>query len=229
MQVAALKVEVRLSKDEPTGRRLSAELTRPEQADALLVLAHGAGADFRHANMVNISDALARQNIASLRFNFPFMEEGRRRVDSQATSVASILAAVATAQEAAPDLPLFLGGHSYGGRMASHAVLEDPAPAVTGLVFCSFPLHPPKKPGTERAVHLSEIDLPMLFLSGTRDGLATPALLEALIAGLPQAELHWLDTADHGYKILKRSRTSAEEVFDELARIAAGFMRKAAG
>ena len=153
MNVAALKVDVRLPEGEPVAHRLSAELTRPDQADALLVLAHGAGADFRHANMLGISEALARQHIASLRFNFPFMEEGRRRVDSQATSVACILAALRTAREAAADLPLFLGGHSYGGRMASHAVLDPQARDVAGLVFCSFPLHPPRKPGTERAAH----------------------------------------------------------------------------
>lgn len=219
MALAALKVD----------GRLSAELTRPENAGQLLVLAHGAGADFRHANMLGISEALARQGVASLRFNFPFMEEGRRRVDSQAASIACILAALETAREAAPDLPLFLGGHSYGGRMASHAVLEKAAPPVAGLVFCSFPLHPPKKPGTERAAHLPEIDLPMLFLSGTRDGLATRELLEALVAGLPNADLHWLDTADHGYKILKRTRQSQENVFDELARVAAAFMRRVTG
>ncbi|TNF90698.1 MAG: alpha/beta fold hydrolase [Gammaproteobacteria bacterium] len=221
MEVSALKVSAPKG-----GGGLSAELTRPGDADRLLVLAHGAGADFRHANMLGISEALAHQGVASLRFNFPFMEEGRRRVDSQATSVACILAALETALEAAPDLPLFLGGHSYGGRMASHAMLEDPAPPVSGLVFCSFPLHPPKKPGTERAAHLPEIDLPMLFLSGTRDGLATPELLEEVVAGLSRAELHWLDTADHGYKILKRTRQSTEDVFDELARVAAGFMHK---
>ncbi len=217
MEVAALKVD----------GRLSAELTRPDTADQLLVLAHGAGADFRHASMLGISEALAEQGIASLRFNFPFMEEGRRRVDSQATSVACILDALDTAREAAPDLPLFVGGHSYGGRMASHAVLEGAAPAVSGLVFCSFPLHPPKKPGTERAAHLAQIELPLLFLSGTRDGLATPELLEQVVKGLPRAELHWLDTADHGYKILKRTRQSAEGVFAELARVAASFMRRA--
>ncbi len=216
MKVAALRVD----------GRLSAELVRPDDADRLLVLAHGAGADFRHANMLGLSEGLARQSIASLRFNFPFMEAGRRRVDSQATSVACILAALETAREAAPDLPLFLGGHSYGGRMASHAVLEDAARGVSGLVFCSFPLHPPKKPGNERAAHLPDIDLPMIFLSGTRDGLATPELLEALVGGLPKASLHWLDTADHGYKILKRTRQSEEDVFDELARVAAEFMRR---
>jgi predicted alpha/beta-hydrolase family hydrolase len=219
LEVAALKVD----------GRLSAELARPDAADRLLVLAHGAGADFRHVNMLGISEALARQGIASLRFNFPFMEEGRRRVDAQATSVACILAAVETARQAAPDLPLFLGGHSYGGRMASHAVLEPSAPAVSGLVFCSFPLHPPKKPGVERAAHLPEIALPMLFLSGTRDAMATPALMTDLVDSLGgRARLHWLDTADHGYKVLKRSRQSEENVFDELARVAAEFMRSTA-
>ena len=218
METAALKVD----------GRLSAELIRPEDSDRLLVLAHGAGADFRHANMLGISEALARQGIASLRFNFPFMEEGRRRVDAQAISVASILAAVETAREAAPDLPVFLGGHSYGGRMASHAVLEPSAPSVSGLVFASFPLHPPKKPGTERAAHLPKITLPMLFLSGTRDGMATPELMTELVASLGgRARLHWLETADHGYRVLKRTRQSEENVFDELARVAAGFMRDA--
>jgi predicted alpha/beta-hydrolase family hydrolase len=206
--------------------RLSADLIRPDRADRLLVLAHGAGADYRHRNMLSISEALARQGIASLRFNFPFMEEGRRRVDAQATSVACILAAVETAREAAPDLPVFLGGHSYGGRMASHAVLEPSAPVVSGLVFCSFPLHPPKKPGTQRAAHLPDIPLPMLFLSGTRDAMATPELLADLVESLgDRAALHWLDTADHGYKVLKRSRQSEEDVFDELARVVADFMR----
>lgn len=216
MQVAALKVD----------GRLSAELTRPADAEAVLLLAHGAGADYRHANMLGLSEALARQGIASLRFNFPFMETGRRRVDAQAVSVATILRALATAKEAAPGLPLFLGGHSYGGRMASHAMLESPPPAVAGLVFCSFPLHPPKKPGIERAAHLAGIDLPMLFLSGTRDSLAQPELLTSVVAALgDRAAVHWLDTADHGYKVLKRSRQVQQDVFDELAGVAAGFMR----
>ncbi len=208
--------------------RLSAELLRPEAASALLVLAHGAGADFRHANMTSISDALARQAIATLRFNFPFMEAGRRRVDAQAVSVETIAAALETAASAAGDLPCFLGGHSYGGRMASHAVAEavPGSDRVRGLVFTSFPLHPPKKPATTRAAHLPAITVPMLFLSGSRDALATPELLEKVVAGLNgRAQLHWLDTADHSYKVLKRSRQVTEDVFDELARVAAAFMQ----
>ena len=214
MQISALKVD----------GRLSAELRRPDAARALLVLAHGAGADYQHANMLAISAALARHNVATLRFNFPFMEQGRRRVDSQAISVATLKAAVATASEAAPDLSLFLGGHSYGGRMASHAVVEHDLP-VQGLVFLSFPLHPPKKPGIERAAHLDQIDIPMLFLSGTRDGLAEARLLAPMVAGLGErARLHWLDTADHSYKVLKRTRALEQDVFDELAEQTAGFM-----
>ena len=207
--------------------KLSAELLRPKAARALLVLAHGAGADFRHANMTSISDALARQGVATLRFNFPFMEEGRRRVDAQAVSLETIAAALETAAGAAADLPCFLGGHSYGGRMASHAMAEamPGTDSVRGLVFCAFPLHPPKKPDTARAAHLSAIGVPMLFLSGSRDALATPELLEGVVAGLPGlASLHWLATADHSYKVLKRSRQLEEDVFDELARVAAGFV-----
>lgn len=219
MAVSALKVS----------DRLSAELLRPEAACALVVLAHGAGAGFRHASMVAISEALGRRDVATLRFNFPFMEQGRRRVDSQAVAVASIAAAVETAREAAPDLPLLLGGHSYGGRMASHAVLQQALP-VTGLIFCSFPLHPPKQPGTERAAHLQRVSLPMLFISGTRDALAAPELLTAVVDGLaPRARLHWLETADHGYRILKTKRTQAVDVFDELAAAAAEFISEVAG
>lgn len=209
---------------------LSAELDRPDHAFALLVLAHGAGAGFRHASMVAISEALAARGVATLRFNFPFTEAGRRRVDPQPVSVAALLAAVDTASGAAPDLPLFLGGHSYGGRMASHAVVAHEVP-VRGLVFCSFPLHPPKQPGTNRAAHLADVRQPMLFVSGTRDDLADRALLDQVVAGLGErtpggiARLHWLDTADHGYRVLKRSRQVPEDVFDELAGVVAAFLR----
>lgn len=198
----------------------------PEEAVAALVLAHGAGAGMTHRNMQALADAFSRQGIASLRFNFPFIEAGSRRVDSKAVSTAAIAGAFEAARKRtslSTSLPLWLGGHSFGGRMASHAVLDEGL-EPRGLVFCSFPLHPPGQPGTSRAVHLSGLRLPMLFLSGTRDPLADGALLESLVAGLPSAELHWLDTADHGYKVLKRSRTTGEDVFDEMARVARGFI-----
>ena len=188
----------------------------PDDAVAALVLAHGAGAGMRHRNMQAIADAFAAHGIATLRFDFPFIEAGRKRVDPPAVATARIAAAFRSAGERAR-LPLWLGGHSFGGRMASHAVLtEQIAPA--GLVLCSFPLHAAGKPGTERARHLKDIRLPMLFLSGTRDDLATPALLEQVVQPLPTAKLHWLDTADHGYRVQQRERGGSGSVFDEMAR-----------
>ena len=124
-------------------------------------------------------------------------------------------------------LPLFLGGHSYGGRMASHAILEHDLGDVRGLIFCSFPLHTAGAPATTRAKHLRDIERPMLFLSGTRDALADPDLLRGVVAGIgPRAELVWLDTADHGYKVLKRSRARSDTVFEELADAAAAFVTR---
>lgn len=194
----------------------------PDDAVAALVLAHGAGAGMRHASMEAIAAAFAQHGIATLRFDFPFMAEGRKRVDPPAVATAAITAAFRAAAERTA-LPIWLGGHSFGGRMASHAVAERGVPAA-GLVFCSFPLHMPGKPDTKRAQHLAAIRVPMLFLSGTRDDLAERALLEPLVASLPSAKLHWLDTADHGYRVLKRQRTSAEGVFDEMGRVARAFI-----
>jgi hypothetical protein len=194
----------------------------PQHPAAAMVLAHGAGAGMKHRSMQAIADAFGRRGIASLRFDFPFIEAGRRRVDAKEVSTASIARAYEEATRRT-SLPLWLGGHSFGGRMASHAVIDEGL-EPRGLIFCSFPLHPPGRPGTGRAAHLSGLSLPMLFLSGTRDALADRALLEPLVAGLATAELHWLDTADHGYRVLKRSRQTGEDVFDEMARIARGFI-----
>lgn len=188
----------------------------PSDADAMLVLAHGAGAGMTHRSLQALADAFGRRRIATLRFDFPFMEAGRKRVDSRAVSTAAIADACAEASRRSA-LPLWLGGHSFGGRMASHAVLDE-ALAPRGLIFCSFPLHAPGKPGTDRAGHLEAVRLPMLFLSGTRDALADRSLLESVVSRLPTAELHWLDTADHGYRVLKRARRTDEDVFDEIAR-----------
>jgi predicted alpha/beta-hydrolase family hydrolase len=194
----------------------------PDDAVAALVLAHGAGAGMRHKHMQSIADAFAACGIATLRFDFPFIVAGRNRVDSPEVSVAAIADAFANARERT-NLPLWHGGHSFGGRMASHALLDRDLPAA-GLVFCSFPLHMPGKPAVARAAHLHAIAKPMLFLSGTRDELAERELLEPLVRSLPNAKLHWLDTADHGYRVLKRTRGSTESVFDEMARVARTFV-----
>jgi len=194
----------------------------PNDAAAALVLAHGAGAGMRHKSMQAIADAFERRGIATLRFEFPYMAAGRNRVDSPEVATQAIADAYAAAAERTK-LPIWLGGHSFGGRMASHAVVDREVPAA-GLIFCSFPLHMPGKPDTRRAQHLKAVSKPMLFLSGTRDELAEAALLEPLVASLPNATLHWLDTADHGYRVLKRSRTRTDSVFDEMAEVARGFV-----
>ena len=194
----------------------------PDDAVAALVLAHGAGAGMRHASMQAIADAFERRGIATLRFDFPFMAAGRNRVDSPLVATQAIAEAYAAATERT-DRPIWLGGHSFGGRMATHAVVDRELPAA-GLILCSFPLHMPGKPDTKRAQHLAGIGQPMLFLSGTRDDLAERALLEPLVASLRSATLHWLDTADHSYRVLKRSRARTDSVFDEMAEAARAFV-----
>ena len=147
------------------------------------------------------------------------MEHGKGR-DSQAVCTATVRSAVAAAHEAAPDLPLLAGGHSFGGRMTSTAASESPLDGVQGLVFFSFPLHQPGKPDTKRADHLGAVTVPMLFLSGTRDELADPGPSQPVCKKLgKRATLHPLDTADHGFRTLKRSRKSEEDVFVEMARV----------
>jgi uncharacterized protein len=178
-----------------------------------------------HVTMNAISDALFRCQIATFRFNFPFKERGLARPDSPSVATMTIARAIAAARGALPAVPLYAGGHSFGGRMTSHAVLAHALDDVRGLVFCAFPLHPAGKPGTDRAAHLAKVTQPMLFVSGTRDALATPALLSTVVDALTApSTLVWLDTADHGYRVLKRQRTGKPDVFDEIGAAIADFM-----
>ncbi len=184
----------------------------------MVVLGHGAGADMRSATMQSIADALARQRIATFRYNFPFKENGRGGVDSPKVAVATVRSAVAEARRLAPELTLLAGGHSFGGRMTTTAQSDEPLEGVTGLILFSFPLHAPNRPSDTRAAHLSAIKIPMLFLSGTRDALNDLSLFRPIIERLGgRTTLHLLETADHSYKVLKRTRTSSEDVFDEMA------------
>lgn len=197
---------------------VSAILMIPGGSTHLLVLGHGASTNMRHATLQAIADAMAERQIATFRYNFPYSENGTSR-NSNATCVETIRNAVRAAHNAAPDLPLLAGGHSFGGRMTTTAQSEEPLDGVKGLVLFSFPLHLPGRPDTKRAEHLSKIDIPMLFLSGTRDELATLDLLEPTIESLgDKATLHKIDTANHGYKVLKKTRVSTEDVFAEMAR-----------
>lgn len=209
----------------PTGE-VGALLVLPDDARALLVLGHGAGAGMDHPFMAGLAARLASRRLATLRYQFPYMEAGRRLPDRPPALVETVRAAVARAATLAPDLPLFAGGKSLGGRMTSTAAAGAPLPGVRGLVFFGFPLHPAKRPSTERADHLSEVGVPMLFLQGTRDALADLELLAPVTASLgPRATLEAIEGADHGFHVLRRSGRTDEEVADELTDRASAWIR----
>jgi uncharacterized protein len=193
------------------------------KASALLVLAHGAGAGMRHPFMGAVADELAALNIATLRFQFPYMEKRSKRPDSPELCHATVRAAVAAARGLDPSLPLIAGGKSFGGRMTSQAQALSPLPAVRGLAFLGFPLHPPKKPSDTRADHLARVHIPMLFLQGTRDEFADSTLLESVIERLGErARLTLLKDADHSFNVGARTgRTAAEVRSESLKALAA--------
>ena len=197
---------------------VSALLQRPRDAERLLVLAHGAGAGMRHAFMDALADGLAARGIATFRFQFPYAEAGRRQPDREPVLRATVRAAVQAARERAGDLPLVAGGKSMGGRMTSRAAATDGLPGVRGLVFYGFPLHPPGKPSTDRADHLADVELPMLFLQGERDAFGGLDLMEPLVDRLgSRAALHVVAAANHGFHVPSRSGRTDTEVLAELA------------
>jgi hypothetical protein len=203
---------------------VSALLCLPAKARRLLVLAHGAGAGMSHPFMEKLAGELADRGVATLRYQFPYIEERRRVPDPPAVLMATVVAAVRRAAEAAPGLPLFAGGKSMGGRMTSQAAAHNPLDGVRGLVFFGFPLHPPGRPGTKRADHLAKVTIPMLFLQGTRDALADLTLLRPVCAKLgSRATLHVVETADHSFHVLKSSGRTDEQVLRELAETAASW------
>ncbi|AUC93535.1 alpha/beta hydrolase [Bradyrhizobium sp. SK17] len=196
---------------------VSALLLRPAQARAAYVFAHGAGAGMTHPSMAAISEGLAERGIATLRYQFPYMEKGSKRPDPPAVAQATVRAAAAEAARHCGELPLFAGGKSFGGRMTSQAQAKAPLAGVRGLVFLGFPLHPAGKPSSERAAHLAEVKIPMLLLQGTRDALAELDLLEPVVKGLgSRAMLHLVQEADHSFHVLKRSGRTDREVMAEV-------------
>jgi predicted alpha/beta-hydrolase family hydrolase len=208
-------------------REVSALFLRPANARYFLVLAHGAGAGMRHPFMESSAAELASVGIATLRYQFPYMEERRRVPDSPAVLTATVVAAVRAAAKAAPELPLLAGGKSMGGRMTSQAAAQCPLDGVRGLVFFGFPLHPPKRPATKRADHLTKVTVPMLFLQGTRDDLADLSLLRPICAKLGSlATLSIVEAADHSFHVLKRSGTSDTAVLQQLAQTLASWAQQ---
>lgn len=213
MQVGSTPVTIPL----PAGGSVSGLLDLRAGATACYVFAHGAGAGMDHPFMADMARGLAERGIATLRFQFPFMEGGSRRPDSPAVAQATVRAAVEEAARQLPGLPLVAGGKSYGGRMTSQAQAREPLPGVKGLVFVGFPLHPAGKPSIDRARHLPQVAVPMLFLQGTRDALADLDLVRQTTAALGQrATLHVVEAADHAFHVLVRSGRNDAQVREQL-------------
>jgi hypothetical protein len=197
---------------------VSAVITAPSAPRFVYVLAHGAGAGMRHPFLAGVASSLAARQVATLRYNFPYMEVGRNRVDSPPVAFATVRAAVAACSQQLPALPIIAGGKSFGGRMTSGAQAEEPMAGVAGLAFLGFPLHPPGRPGVDRAAHLQHVDVPMLFLQGARDEFASLDLLRDLIQSLGErATLELIPGADHSFKAPKSAGLSAAQVMERLA------------
>jgi predicted alpha/beta-hydrolase family hydrolase len=206
---------------------VSALLDRPDAARWLMVLGHGAGAGMRHRFMEAAAASLASRHIATLRYQFPYVENRASRPDPQPILLATVRSAVEAARAAAGDLPLLAGGKSMGGRMTSLAFAKEPLSGVQGIVFFGFPLHPAGASDTARAEHLERVTVPMLFLQGTRDKLAELELLRPVIERLgPRAALHVVEGADHSFEMLKRSGRSANDVLEELTRTVAAWAER---
>ena len=214
----------------PGGDSVSGLWNKPKDATAVLVLAHGAGAGMTHRHMEATADDLAERGVAVLRFNFPYMDKGGKRPDSPPVAEAAVRAAVAEASKLGKGLPLFAGGRSFGGRMTSGAQAKEPLPGVVGLVFFAFPLHLAGKPAVERAKHLGDIKVPMLFLSGSRDPLAELDLLKPTVKKLgTRAKLVLAADADHSFHVPAKTGRKDPEVFAELLDAACDWMLKVAG
>ena len=208
-------------------QHVSALLQRPPDAQACFVMAHGAGAGMAHPFMVSVAGQLADRGIATFRYQFPYMERGSKRPDPPRLAKAAVRAAVAAAARLVPDLPLYAGGKSFGGRMTSQAQAARPLTGVRGLVFLGFPLHPPGQPSETRGEHLAEVQVPMLFFQGSRDEFADFALLQNLAARLGSRATFWMfDDADHSFHVPARSGHTDSEVREAMAGALADWIDK---
>jgi uncharacterized protein len=215
--------EIRFAASESSGK-VSAILVRPANARWLMALAHGAGVGIRHAFMTGLAQSLAKHGIATFRYQFPYMERGKRSPNPQPILLETVRSAVDAARKHGGDLPLLAGGKSLGGRMTSTAASQETLPGVKGIVFFGFPLHAPGKPSNERGEHLVKVRLPMLFLQGTRDNLADLTLLRPLcdlLQTLGKVRLHIIEGGDHSFHVPKKSGRTAEDVLEELGDVVA--------
>ena len=205
--------------------QVNAISTIPDHTKAFMVLGHGAGAGMEHKFMSKLARNLAEVGIGTLRYNFPYIEQGRRTPTSPGISEATVRAAVDHARLITPIDRLLVGGKSYGGRMSSQAQSKDPLPGVSGLVFFGFPLHAPGKPGDSRGAHLHDIEIPLLFLQGSRDALADLELLSPLISSLQaKATLEVIQGADHSFNMLKSADKTSDEAQNDLALLTANWV-----
>ena len=213
-----------------TANAVSALLLRPPSARACFVFAHGAGAGMTHEFMEKVAAGLGDRGIATLRYQFPYMEKASRRPDPPAIAHATVRAAVAEAARCCPGLAIFAGGKSFGGRMTSQAQASAPLAGVRGLAFLGFPLHPAGKPSDTRAEHLGDVSVPMLFVQGTRDKLAELALLEPVVKRLgTSASLHLVQEADHSFHVLARSGRNDSDVINEIVNTLSAWIGAVAG
>ena len=226
MKIAsAQKLDIEIGK----AGSVSALLDRPPQTRACFVFAHGAGAGMSHPSMEAVSAGLGERGVATLRYQFPYMEKGSKRPDPPAIAQAAVRAAVAEAGRRCAGLLLVAGGKSFGGRMTSQAQAIEPLAGVRGLAFLGFPLHPAGKSSSDRAKHLAEVKIPMLFVQGTRDSLAELSLLESVVKSLgPLATLHRVEAADHSFHVPARSGRNDREVMNEILDAFAGWLGKIA-
>ena len=209
------------------GEQVSGLLRGPAGASSCIVLGHGAGAGMTHPFMAAVAHGLGERGLATLRYQFPFMERGSRRPDLPKLAHATVRAAVAEAARRCPGLALIAGGKSFGGRMTSQAQATAAMPGVVGLAFLGFPLHPAGKPSIERAAHLDAVEVPMLFVQGTRDELAEPILLRPIVERLgARATLHWVDDADHAFHVRARSGRTDAEALEEMLDILVAWTRR---
>lgn len=219
--VSAQKLEIAVGH----ATSVSALLIRPDAARACFVFAHGAGAGMTHSFMEAVATGLAERGVATLRYQFPYMEKASKRPDPPGIAQTTVRAAVAEAGRHCADLRLVAGGKSFGGRMTSQAQATAPLAGIRGLAFLGFPLHPAGKPSSDRARHLAEVRVPMLFLQGTRDNLAELSLLEPVVKSLgPSASLHRVEGADHSFHVPARSGRKDSEVMDEILDVFANWI-----